>query len=50
MREISRYMVAVAAMTVALVWSTMQEPPRVETVARPLPTIASTLGATSVQN
>lgn len=50
MREISRYMVAVAAMMIALVWSMMQEPSRVETVARPLPTIASTLGTTSIQN
>ena len=50
MREISRYLVAVAAMMIALVWSLAQESPRVDTVARPLPTIASTLETSSVQN
>jgi hypothetical protein len=50
MREISRYLVAVGAMLIALVWSIMQEPPRIETAARPLPTMASTVGTGSVQN
>jgi hypothetical protein len=50
MREISVSLIAVGAMMVALVWSLMQEPPHLESVSRPLPTIASTVGAGSIQN
>jgi len=50
MREISISLVAVGAMMVALVWSLMQEPPQLESVSRPLPTIASTVGAGPVHN
>ncbi len=50
MKEVSRLLVAVGAMMIALVWSIMQEPPRAERTARPLPTIASTTGASSIQN
>jgi hypothetical protein len=50
MREVSRFLVAVGAMVIALVWSIMQEPPRIETAARPLPTMAGTVGTGSVQN
>jgi hypothetical protein len=50
MRENSRYLVAVGAMLIALVWSVMQEPSRFEEGARPLPTMASTVGTGSVQN
>ena len=49
MRGISRFLVAVGAMMIALVWSIMQEPPRVERAARPLPTVASTTGASTIQ-
>jgi len=50
MREISISLVAVGAMMVALVWSLMQEPPHLKSVSRPLPTIASTVGAGPVHN
>ena len=50
MRENSRFLVAVGAMLIALVWSVMQEPPRYRKAARPLPTMAGTVGTGSVQN
>jgi hypothetical protein len=50
MREISRYLIAVGAMMIALVWSLAQEPSHLESVARPLPTITSMAGAGPVQN
>jgi hypothetical protein len=50
MRENLISLIAVGAMMVALVWSVMQEPPRLESVSRPLPTIASTVGAGPVHS
>ncbi|MGD0265964.1 MAG: hypothetical protein ABSD47_13570 [Candidatus Methylomirabilota bacterium] len=50
MRKIPSYMIAIGAMVIALVWSVMQEPPRFDEGARPLPTMASTVGTGSVQN
>lgn len=50
MKEISRFLVAVGAMMIALVWSLMQEPSHLERAARPLPTVASTVEAGPVHN
>ena len=50
MRVVSRSMIAVGAMLLALVWSLAQAPSYFDGDARPLPTVPSTLETGPVQN